>query len=150
MVGVLFRKLQYCCFAGARKYLPEEISRFHSCFIGVAINEVPSFRNIPERSSISGALLYQKVLLFWIPYQIQFLQIANFPPYCSSCNSYSVILLVLTQGFPLMRSNIFKKFSLLRINRIINYFCFSNIYSIGNSFCLAAAVILKFAKSNLV
>ena len=37
--------------------LPEEIDRLYSCVIGVAKNEAPSFRKIPERSSMPGALL---------------------------------------------------------------------------------------------
>ena len=42
--------------------LPEEIDRLHSCVIGVANNEAPSFRKIPERSSMPGALLSSKFL----------------------------------------------------------------------------------------
>ena len=41
--------------------LPEEIDRLHSCVIGVANNEAPSFRKIPERSSMPGALPSSKV-----------------------------------------------------------------------------------------
>ena len=37
--------------------LPEEIDRLHSCVIGVANNEAPSFGKIPERSSMPAALL---------------------------------------------------------------------------------------------
>ena len=37
--------------------LLKEVDRLHSCAIGVAINEAPSFRKIPERLSISEALL---------------------------------------------------------------------------------------------
>ena len=40
--------------------LPEEIDRLHTGGIGVANNETPSFRNIPERSSMPGALLSSK------------------------------------------------------------------------------------------
>ena len=36
--------------------LPEETDRLHSRVIGVANNEAASFRKIPERSSMSGAL----------------------------------------------------------------------------------------------
>ena len=32
--------------------LPEETDRFHSCVIGVANNETPSFRKIPETSCV--------------------------------------------------------------------------------------------------
>ena len=41
--------------------LPEEIDRLQSCVIGVANNEARSFRKIPERSSVPGALLSSKV-----------------------------------------------------------------------------------------
>ena len=62
--------------------------------------------------------LHQKFLVFWIPYLIQLLKIVTSPSNCSSCNSYllivfqnySEVLAVLTQGFPLMRINIFKSF----------------------------------------
>ena len=85
-----------------------------------------------------------------------FLRIVTFPSICTSCNSYSLILLqnysealaVLTQGFPLMRSNIFK-FLLLTVSQVINHFCFLNIY-LKNSFCLVDPVILKFTKGLLV
>ena len=101
---------------------------------------------------------HQNFLVFRIPYPNQFLQIVTFPSNYISCNSYSLIvfqnysevLVVLTQGFPLMRSNIFKKFLLLTVSRMINHFCFLNIYSMENSFCPAALVILKFAKVLLV
>ena len=33
----------------------------------------------------------QKNFLFWIPYQIQFLQIVTFPSYYNFCNSYSQV-----------------------------------------------------------
>ena len=101
---------------------------------------------------------HQNFLVFRIPYPNQFLQIVTFPSNYISCNSYSLIvfqnysevLVVLTQGFPLMRSNIFKKFLLLTVSRMINHFCFLNIYSMENSFCPAALVVLKFAKVLLV
>ena len=58
---------------------------------------------------------HQIFLVFWIPYPIQFLQKVTFPSNCIYCNSYSLIafqnysevLVVLTQGFQLIRSNIF-------------------------------------------
>ena len=40
--------------------LPEEIDRLHSNVIGVANNAALSFRKIPERLSIPGALLLSK------------------------------------------------------------------------------------------
>ena len=75
---------------------------------------------------------HQNVLVFWIPYLIQFSKIVTFHSSCTSCNSfllivfqnYSQVLAVLTQGFPLMKSNIFKKFPSLTVRRIINHFCF--------------------------
>ena len=42
--------------------LPEEIDRLHSCVIGMANNEAPSFRKIPERSLMPRALLLSKFL----------------------------------------------------------------------------------------
>ena len=55
---------------------------------------------------------HQNFLVFWIPYPFQFLKVVTFPSNCTSCDSYSLIvyqnyleiLVVLTQGFPLMRS----------------------------------------------
>ena len=44
--------------------LLEEIDRLHSCVIGVANNDAPSFRKIPERSSKPGALLSSKSKCF--------------------------------------------------------------------------------------
>ena len=40
--------------------LLEEIDRLHSCVIGVANNEAPSFRKISEKLSMPGALLSSK------------------------------------------------------------------------------------------
>ena len=37
--------------------LPQEIDSLHSCAVGMANNEAPPFRKIPERSSMPGALL---------------------------------------------------------------------------------------------
>ena len=42
--------------------LLEEIDRLHTCVIGVANNEAPSFRKIPKRSPMRGALLSAKFL----------------------------------------------------------------------------------------
>ena len=41
--------------------LQEEVDRLDSCVIGVVNNVAPSFRKIPEKSSIPGALLSSKV-----------------------------------------------------------------------------------------
>ena len=41
--------------------LPEETDRLHSCVIGVANNEAPPFRKIPERSSMPAALLSSNI-----------------------------------------------------------------------------------------
>ena len=40
--------------------VPEEIDRLHNWVIGVVNNFAPSFRNIPERSSIPEALVSSK------------------------------------------------------------------------------------------
>ena len=101
---------------------------------------------------------HENVLVFWMPYTIQFLRIGTAPSNCISCNSYSLIvfqnylgiLVVLTQGFPLMRSNIFKKLLLLTVSQMKDHFSHLNIYSMENFFCLAAPVILKFSKVLLV
>ena len=82
---------------------------------------------------------HQFFLVFWIPYSIQFLEMVTFSSNWISCNSYSLIvfqnysesLVVLTQSFPVMRSN---KFPLLTVSQMINHFCLLNIYSIENSF----------------
>ena len=42
--------------------VPEEIDRLHNWVIGVVNNYAPSFRNIPERSSIPEALVSSKFL----------------------------------------------------------------------------------------
>ena len=63
---------------------------------------------------------YQFFLVFWTLYLIQFLKIVTFPSNCTVCNSYLQIVLqnhsevfgsFNTQGFPLMRNNIFKEIS---------------------------------------
>ena len=41
--------------------VPEETDRLYSCVIGVANNDAPSFRKIPQRSSIPGDLLHVSV-----------------------------------------------------------------------------------------
>ena len=97
---------------------------------------------------------HQNFLVFWIPYPIQFSKIVTFLSNCTSFNSYSLIVfqnyseasVVLTQGFPLIRSNIFLKFPWLTVSRIINHCCFLNIYTKENSFCSVAPVIWKLAK----
>ena len=101
---------------------------------------------------------HQYFLVFWMPYPIQFLETVAFPSNCISFNSYSlivfqnfyVVLVALTQGFSLMRRIFFWKFLLLVMSRMINHFCFLNLYLIENSFCSAAPVILKFSKVVLV
>ena len=51
----LFVKIRFnIAISQASGNLPEEIGRLDSCVIGVDNNEAPSFRKIPERSSISG------------------------------------------------------------------------------------------------
>ena len=75
---------------------------------------------------------HQTFSVIWILCTIQFSQIIFCPSNCISGNSYSLIvfqnysevLVVLTQGFPLMRSNIFWKFLLLTVSRMINHFVF--------------------------
>ena len=42
--------------------VPEEIDRTHNWVVGMVNNFAPSFRNIPERSSIPEALVSSKVL----------------------------------------------------------------------------------------
>ena len=42
--------------------VPEEIDRPHNWVVGMVNNFAPSFRNIPERSSIPEALVSSKVL----------------------------------------------------------------------------------------
>ena len=42
--------------------VPEEIDRIHNWVVGMVNNFAPSFRNIPERSSIPEALVSSKVL----------------------------------------------------------------------------------------
>ena len=44
--------------------LREEIDGLYSCVIGVANNETPSFRKIPEKLRLSGTLLSSKFLVF--------------------------------------------------------------------------------------
>ena len=80
------------------------------------INDL-SLMKVRLQASMKGhwcleSYFHQKFLVFWIPYPIQFLKIVTFPSNCTSCDIYSLIvyqnyleiLVVLTQGFPLMRS----------------------------------------------
>ena len=55
---------------------------------------------------------------------------------------------MLTQGFPLIRGNIFKNLPLLTVSRMINHFCLSNIYSKENSFCLGSPSDFKVCQSS--
>ena len=52
-----FKKRPNFAILQASRNLLEEIDRLHSGVIGVANNDAPSFRKIPERSSMPGALL---------------------------------------------------------------------------------------------
>ena len=94
--------------------LPEEIDRLQICVVGVANNEAPSFRKIPERSSIPGVLLSSKFLsilntLSDLIFENSNLQIALlFNSYLLIVfQNYLEVAAVLTQGFPIMRSYIF-------------------------------------------
>ena len=55
-----FKKWFQFAILQASGNLPKEIDRLHSCVIGVANNDAPSFRKIPQRSSMPGALLSSK------------------------------------------------------------------------------------------
>ena len=45
--------------------VPEEIDKLHNWVIGVVNNFTPSFRNIPERSSISEGLVSSKFFKYF-------------------------------------------------------------------------------------
>ena len=108
--------------------------------------------------SITNLLL--QALMYTFPwnctYPVQSSKIVTFPSNHTSCNSYSLIVLqnyleilaVLTQGFPLMRSNMFQKFPLLTVSQIINCFCFLNIYSKENSFLFGSPSYFEVCQSS--
>ena len=138
VLGICFRTFfKKWCQEGVRKSTRRKLTDCIAVLLASLIMRHRLLERFLKDHRCLEPYFHQNVLVFWITYPIQFLRIVTFLSNCTSCNSYSLIafqnysgvLAVLTQGFPLIRSNVCQSSFVLAIfsvsfsSRYCFFFC---------------------------